>query len=217
MKGLLVKDLRLLMQRRESFAVMLLLAVFMGFSGNGVIFVMGYFPILWLMLAVGTISYDELDHGLSFLLTLPVTRRTYVLEKYILCMAAEVLGGVFAVVWAAVLNLFTGNSFSEYFILQAVVCLIAACWMMALQIPMQLKFGAEKSRIILIGTVAGITAVVVGVLKLAEKQSQNGAVWSIMVFGNMQGGLFAAGTLLTVLALIASCFIACRILEKKEV
>ena len=178
---------------------------------------MGYFPILWMRLAAGTISYDELDHGLSFLLTLPVTRKIYVLEKYVLCMAAEVLGGVFAVVWAAALNLYTGNSFSEYFILQAVVCLIAACWMMVLQIPVQLKFGAEKSRIILIGAVAGITAVVVGVLKLAEKQSQNGVVWSIMVSGNMQGGLLAAGALLTVLALVVSCLIACRILEKKEV
>lgn len=43
------------------------------------------------MIAVGTLSYDETDNGLAFLMTLPVDRKTYVREKYLfilICTAA---------------------------------------------------------------------------------------------------------------------------------
>lgn len=44
------------------------------------------------MIAVGTLSYDETDNGLAFLMTLPVDRKTYVREKYLfilICTAEQ--------------------------------------------------------------------------------------------------------------------------------
>ena len=40
--------------------------------------------IVTAIFAITTISYDEFDNGLAFLMTLPVTRKQYVAEKYLL-------------------------------------------------------------------------------------------------------------------------------------
>ena len=35
------------------------------------------------MVINSTISYDDTDHGMAYLMTLPVTRRQYVYSKYV--------------------------------------------------------------------------------------------------------------------------------------
>lgn len=49
------------------------------------------------MIAISTIAYDEMDHGYQFLLTLPINKKTYVREKYLLCAGGVVAAWVIAV------------------------------------------------------------------------------------------------------------------------
>ena len=110
MSGLLIKDFRLLLQRKQSMVLLLVLAVALNWTmGESNSFIMGYLPLISLIFATGTISYDEFDNGYSFLLTLPITRRQYVLEKYLLCFVTGLIGVVLAGVIGVICSVVRGN------------------------------------------------------------------------------------------------------------
>ena len=75
MKGLLIKDIKLLNNQKKQFILLLVMFVFLGFTGIFMPeFIMGYLPFTLGIFVMSTISYDDFDNGLSFLMTLPVTR-----------------------------------------------------------------------------------------------------------------------------------------------
>lgn len=69
MAGLLEKDIRLIMQRKQMLLLFVVIAVVLGFSQDGT-FILGYLSFCAAIVMVSTISYDELDHGYEFLMTL---------------------------------------------------------------------------------------------------------------------------------------------------
>ena len=88
MKGLFVKDIELMKQQKQFFILVVVMEVILNLAGSGsVSFATGYFTIVTAIFAITTISYDEFDNGLAFLMTLPVTRKQYVAEKYLLSRA----------------------------------------------------------------------------------------------------------------------------------
>ena len=85
MKGLFVKDIELMKQQKQFFILVVVMGVILNLTGSGsVSFATGYFTFVTAIFAITTISYDEFDNGLAFLMTLPVTRKQYVAEKYLL-------------------------------------------------------------------------------------------------------------------------------------
>ena len=82
------KDLCLLLQRSRAMIIMVGVGVIIGFSTDGG-FLIGYLTMISAILSIGTISYDEFDNGYPFLLTLPVTRKSYVMAKYLFCLASN--------------------------------------------------------------------------------------------------------------------------------
>ena len=83
MKGLLIKDLRLMKNMGNSLAIILLVAVGMSFYISDMSFIVIYMAIIGTSFTSSTISYDEFDNGNAFLFSLPVSRKDYVLEKYL--------------------------------------------------------------------------------------------------------------------------------------
>lgn len=51
---------------KKVFIIFVLLAVFIGYSQVSPEFVLGYIPMLTIIVIVGTISYDEYDNGYRF-------------------------------------------------------------------------------------------------------------------------------------------------------
>ncbi|MCF0261227.1 MAG: ABC-2 transporter permease, partial [Erysipelotrichaceae bacterium] len=82
MKGLLVKDCFLLFQRKQSLLMILAVCIFVGMAVGGE-FVISYMTILGAIFALSTISYDDADNGMMFLMTLPISKKQYVLSKYV--------------------------------------------------------------------------------------------------------------------------------------
>ena len=62
MSGLLEKDMRLLFKRKQIFAIIIVVELFLGMSGSGT-FAVVYFTMLAGIIAAGTLSYDEFDNG----------------------------------------------------------------------------------------------------------------------------------------------------------
>ena len=154
MLGLMRKDLCLLLQRSRALAIMVGVGVIIGFSTDGG-FLMGYLTMISAILSIGTISYDEFDNGYPFLLTLPVTRRSYVTAKYLFCLLGVLAGWAAASVIFAGCCLVKGEGFRMAQLTEALAFLPVAGLMTAVMLPLQLKYGAEKSRLAL-AVLAGV-------------------------------------------------------------
>ena len=75
MKGLMIKDLKL-MKNQKSFAVIFAAVIlFYLFTEVTAAIIIGYACIVSAMFTVGTLSYDDLDNGNAFLFTLPFARK----------------------------------------------------------------------------------------------------------------------------------------------
>ena len=168
MAGLFDKDLRILLQGKQAIVMFLVIAVILGFSTGGT-FVVGYTTFCLLILAVSTISYDEFDNGFSFLMTLPITRQSYVVEKYILCSICGVVAWIFSVVVCICENQYKQVTVvTEDLLMEAAIMLPIVLFIMDIMIPVQIKYGSEKSRIVLISVMGIVMIVGIGVKKAVE-------------------------------------------------
>ncbi len=166
MKGLLIKDFHLMKIQKRFFIVIIGLSVLLTASMNEVSFIIGYLTLVMPMFATGTLGYDEFDNGNAFLFTLPISRREYVLEKY--CFA--ILLGVIALSVGILLTLGFGavkDMNTAWEAIQAAPISFAAMLLLSsIMLPLQIKFGAEKSRIAMIVLVGSILVLGWGILNL---------------------------------------------------
>lgn len=117
-------------------------------------FAIGYISIVSITLVMATLTYDEFEHGMSFLMTLPVTRKLYVREKYLLGLTSAVVAVLAAILMAFVAGKIkrTGISIEET-LMESYMMICVAALMMAVMIPITLKFGPEKECVILLAMV----------------------------------------------------------------
>lgn len=164
MAGLVEKDIRILLQRKQALFLFLVLAVILGYTQGGT-FILGYLPLLILILAIGTISYDELDNGYTFLFTLPIDVKTYVNEKYIFCGGAGIVSWVVSVIIYCIMGLMRDGSMNLWEVLPMSLAFLAViAVMMAFSIPVQIRFGANGSRMVML-VVFGIALLLAFIVK----------------------------------------------------
>ncbi len=214
MRGLLEKDIRLLMHSKQTFLCFIAIAIVLGVTQKNT-FMLGYSTFLIAALLVSTLSYDELDHGFTFLFTLPIDRKMYVREKYLLCIGGSIIAWFIALVLYFIVLTVSGSHsvFSEEMV-KGLAFLPVAILFLSLLLPLQIKFGVEKSRLVVLGVsvFAGIM-----IYFLAEKSGMldgNVVVSALGLIGDTAIdviGLLVAGCLAVV-----SYLCSCRIMKKKE-
>lgn len=214
MRGLLEKDIRLLMHSKQTFLCFIAIAIVLGVTQKNT-FMLGYSTFLIAALLVSTLSYDELDHGFTFLFTLPIDRKMYVREKYLLCIGGSIIAWFIALVLYFIALTVSGSHsvFSEEMV-KGLAFLPVAILFLSLLLPLQIKFGVEKSRLVVLGVsvFAGIM-----IYFLAEKSGMldgNVVVSALGLIGDAAVdviGLLVAGCLAVV-----SYLCSCRIMKKKE-
>ena len=159
MLGLLVKDLRIALTRKYALLIILVIALIMGTSMEGP-FIIGYVTMIALMLAVGTIIYDEMDNGYVFMMTMPLTRKTYVREKYLFCLLSALVAWLVGAILTCAAYIIRQNASALLEVIPISLVLIPVLFILpAVMIPLQLKLGAERSRIatyIIFGFIAGL-------------------------------------------------------------
>lgn len=210
MKGLLVKDFFLIFQRKQTLLMFLLISLVMGFSIGGS-FIVGYLCLLSTTLAVGTISYDDADNGLLFLLTCPISRRDYVLSKYVLCGIVLVVSWIASIVFLFVLNLVQDIPFIlREELVSATAFLPVLLLIFCVMIPVQLKYGPEKGRLFVMLLGGGTAAIVL----LLSKHFGMGEIMQLL--DSIPDAFYiAAGIIFAILALAVSIGISIRIMENK--
>lgn len=214
MRGLLEKDIRLLLHSKQTFLCFIAITIILGVTQKNT-FVLGYSTFLMAALLVSTLSYDEMDHGLAFLFTLPIDRKMYVREKYLLCIGGSIIAWFIALVLYLVVMVVSNSHvvFSEELV-KGVDFLPIGILYLSLLLPLQIKFGVEKSRLVVLGVsvFAGIM-----IYFLAEKSGMldgNVVVYALGLIGDAAVDvivLLVAGCLAVV-----SYLCSCRIMKKKE-
>lgn len=169
------------------------------------------------ILATSSISYDNMDNGMSFMMTLPIQKKTYVVSKYILSVAVVLLLGAVVLLMAVIGSNMEMFKWTLGDLKGALLVAGAfATVMMAVMIPVYIIFGAEKARIAILA-IYGIIAAVSFVLKSVVKDSEaiiNESMARLMSLSNWQLALLGLGVIIVLLAI--SMIISIIGLEKKE-
>jgi hypothetical protein len=214
MTGLLFKDIQYMIKRRETLLIFIIASLIIGFSTSNTSFLLGYIMLLAMLMSIGSISYDEFDNGMPFIMTLPVTRKQYVASKYILCFITGLISFIAAFLILYAIRICRGMTFvPEKDLESGAAAFFAISVIYNLTIPVQLKFGSEKSRIVL-GIFAGCAVAGVAFMRYMDIQSISSiatAVVSMPVYA-------IAAIFLAVYAImiVVSICISFRIMEKKE-
>ena len=147
MAGLIEKDIRLILTRKSNILIFILIGGLVTFQTEGIIGE-NYLTLLGALLALSTLSYDDADNSMTFLMTLPCTRKSYVVEKYLFIYGLSLLFGVIGSAIYIISLYSNGGTLSAELLEEMIVSVVPVFLLMgALLIPIQLKYGAERSRI----------------------------------------------------------------------
>ena len=217
MKGLWKKDWYLMKELKKTLILMMLLVLFILFTElNNMIFVLNYMTILSSMMVINTFALDEQKNGNAFLFTLPFSRKTYVTEKYLFGMILGIIGwgltiaAAFAVSMIKQTDLKWGNLG-----LQGIVAFGVFIVMLGIAIPIQIKFGAEKGRIVLIAAVLADSFAAAGIMSFlqGEKREQMMDQMQWILRQKWIGAAVGAGI---VCLFVISILYSIHLIEKKE-
>lgn len=168
MKGLLIKDFKLLKLQKNFFIVIVAIAIGLAITNDDPTFMLGYLTFIMSLFTLSTISYDEFDNGNTFLFTLPISRKSYVTEKYSFSLLIGSSSWILAVLLAGAFSLIKGTVPILEIIMTAIMMFPIMLIVYAVMIPFQLEFGGEKGRIAMAGTVGLLFIIGFLIVKIAE-------------------------------------------------
>lgn len=217
MKGLLIKDVKLMKNQMLFFVAIIFMSIAFSAMWKNPFFAMGYATVLVSMFTISTISYDDYENGMAYLFTLPVSRRDYVMGKYLFGILSTLLALVAATAISFGIGAVQKVGFGmEEFVSVAAMSIVLASFMLAFSLPVQLKFGAERSRVALL-LVMGI-AVLIGFLTVKATEAAGVDLEAVLdgLFQDSLARTFIILVLIGVALLVISYQVSVRIMEKKE-
>jgi len=212
MKGLLTKDFYLLGNQYRSLLLILICGIGMSFgmdTFSGIV----YLTMIGSIFSLSTLSYDEMENGYSYLLTFPVSRKTYAKEKYVFSFLMSVFFCLLGLIICIIVGFIKDGQLIEEIGENVITSLMMSVFLISIMLPLRLKYGSEKSKFVLFG-IFGIGALIVYFLngnngenysKLAEKLSQ-------LDFKIVLAAMITFIVILCCISVAASI----RIMEKKE-
>lgn len=221
MKGLLIKDFKLMKNNmKNSLLMIVFIAVGISAYTSDITFVITYLTIIGTTFTTSTLSYDEFDNGYTFLLSLPITRRGYIVEKYIFGLCMIGVGWLIGTIVDIAAGITRQIMMPAEMILTALTLLPVGFLILALLIPFHLKFGGDKGRIVMIGALGLLFFLItVGAAVMKSMDIHLDAIGNAMgkhlsVLG--EGTVIAALYGIGIVLLLLSCRISMGIMEKKE-
>ncbi len=219
MKGLLVKDIRFVMGQKSFMVIVLVLALFFLLSGKEVSFAIVYCMMMAAIFSTSSISYDNFDNGMAFLLTLPIQKKNYVVSKYIFSLLVIAIMGAGICLLACGCNSFGLTNLVLSNMGESVMGGIAvSVLMISLMIPIYIIFGAEKARSVIFVIAGAVAAVAFVVDRLFLTNERKGQIAELVAklgkLSDVQAILLIVGVLVVVL--LISMIITMKGLAKKE-
>ncbi len=195
------------------FAVITILAFATDNSMYAVAFVLFLVPTMMLT----TISYDTFENGMSYIMSLPVSVKDYVAEKYILTVASSLIFNIMATILInVVLSIGKGVGIMPLeLIVNAMLAQFMVLIYISLVLPVDIRFGTDKGMIIvvLMAVVIGAVGPMLGninvdsglMYKLSEAEITSVPVNQALLLMSV-GGVFA----------IVSYFVSVKLMKQME-
>ena len=168
MKGLLIKDFKLLKGQKNFFLLIALVVVGMTVFTEDFTFPVGFATFVSALFALSTISYDEFDNGSAFLFSLPISRSLYVEEKYRFGLLTGAAAWLFSFLLVFCAGVYRQTASPQEILLSSLLFLPASLLMQALVLPFYLKFGGERGRLAILGAIGLLFLAGVLAVKIAE-------------------------------------------------
>ena len=208
MKGLFLKDLFILRQYGKTFLVVIAAFVifsmiFAGGAGGSYGVIISF---LFAMLPLITFSYDTASGWNTYAMTLPVGRRSLVSSKYLLAFLSAVAGTAVAFLADLAGRAAHGGFNWKERLLTAYLILLVILLFQQIMLPLMLKLGPEKGRVIMMLLFAVPFLAVFLLMKSGMPIPGEEAI---------RKAAFLAPLLIVVLEIL-SFLISCRICEKQE-
>lgn len=217
MKGLFVKDLKLLKNQKSFILIFAAVIIIYLFTDITAMAAIGYATFVGTMFVMSTISYDEYDNGNAFLFTLPFSRKSYVVEKYLFALVTGGVSWLVSTVLSAICDAARDlTAVTSDYIFASLLIAAAFFIIISIILPVQLKFGGNR------GTIAMLLSVCIA--SLVAYIAVRGLKFFDIDIHSMLNALQAVSLLafsLVSLAISAVCFmismqIGIKIVEKKE-
>ena len=212
MRVLLAKDIRLFRSMKNVvliYVAMIAASIIFGQKQMGVMLI-NICVVMFTYLSMSTMSYDDFDNGMEFILTLPTSKKIYAIEKYVLAVITLV---VMSIVGAGLL-VALGLEFNAA-ILDIAPMAVIAIVLVSINLPLTLKFGSEKTKMLTMILFMGLGSLVgtLGTSNLNEILNSD-LVKKIMSLGKLQLGIGIG--LIAIIILFVSYCISIKISENKE-
>ena len=218
MKGLFIKDIRLIANQKRFLILYLAVALILSCSMDSS-FIVSYVPMMAMLLVLSTISYDYNDNGMSFIMTLPNKPGDYAVEKYIFSASGVTFMWLVSLVLQFVSFMIQKTEYvlSEVILTDALM-LPVFLLIIAIMIPIELKYSPEKGRTVLFIIFGIVMIAVIAGKGLVEKIGGAGDVMELFVkLQNMSPVvLIIAAYAVCLIALSISMVSTIRIMQNKE-
>lgn len=217
MKGFFIKDLHLMLNQKKMLVMFFVIGLLLTISNSDMSFAVSYTMFVMAIMASGTISYDTFENGMAYLMVLPAKRRDYVIEKYILIFATALITGVLISGVALAVASGQGNSIDvKGLLLQCGGLFLTLMIMMSFMLPVNIKYGAEKGRLVLFAVFAivFIAAYIIRNTNVFSQEQIENVMMKLMTLPKT--GLITSLCVGSLLIMLISMFVSIKIMEKKE-
>jgi len=205
MKGLFKKDI--ISSKSQFFALLILtiLSVILIFllKQTGAIISTVLMMTTLGMQATDTLSIDQKNHGLLYLMTLPITRKQYVLEKYLILLFDIFVGVVLMTLVSTIsLNILNvGLEAKQIFAFSYIIGLLIIL-LFGMLLKYQFKNGPEKSQMFL-SVMGALVAVILGAgFFIVEKTTWGARLWTNVIQFFNDYGYFVVLALITIIFIV---------------
>lgn len=152
MKGLILKDLYYIRNNFKMILVFLLFFGIMFIRGNTILMGIGMITIILGNICIGTISADDKDNWDKYALTMPISRKDLIVEKFVFVNSFIISAFLLVSIVAIVLY----KIFSLEFIISLILLLSILMIIINLEIFITYKYGGEKTTIYIFGIFGSI-------------------------------------------------------------
>lgn len=206
MKGLLIKDFINIKRQLITFSAFIVLYIVLSLSSGDATVFQGVIVILFAMLPVTALAYDERTKWDKYMIALPVSRRQIVGEKYLFGAIMSIAAAVIGFLFDMIVTFATGEAFNVEALIILGVFAVVALLFLSLNLPLMFKFGTEKGRFFIIA----VSVVIILVPGLFMNVSVTPPDDNTVVAG------IAVGTVISIILFFVSMFISMRVYEKKD-
>lgn len=211
MKALLLKDCYNLSKTAKTMAFVTAAYGIFGIVSGEASFLTGLIAVFCAIVPISTFSYDDFSKWDTYAQSMPLSRRTIVLEKYVLGLLLIVIGCAAALLFGVLTHLMNGMNIDLFELLISTACVAVLCLVLqALVFPIIVKFGVERGRIAMFA-VFFIPAILIMIF------AKNPPSWLLgLDLESLIKPLLIGTPIAAILLAVASFFVSLKLYDAKE-